>query len=98
MDYRFLFRRVLLGMGAVLIIGGWGCTRYADSQLTAAASGRSESIGAWEGERVKASTWVKDESFIPGKTLYRFGILGMGIGAAVVVFGFPRGSWQPHGP
>jgi hypothetical protein len=98
MDYRFLMRRLLLGVGAVLLIGGWGCTRYADSQLAAAASGKAEPIGAWEGERIKASTWVKDEKFIPGKTLYRFGILGMGLGAAIVIVGFPRGAWVPQGP
>jgi hypothetical protein len=96
MDYRFILRRALLGMGAVLLIGGWGCTRYADSQLEAVASGKAESVAIWDGERVKASTWVGKQDFIPGKNLYQTGILCMGIGAAVLVVGFPRGSWQPH--
>jgi hypothetical protein len=98
MDFRFIMRRLFLGVGAALLIGGWGCTRYADSQLTAVASGKTEPIGAWEGERIKPSTWVSDEKFIPGKTLYRFGILGMGLGAVLVILVFPRGAWVPQGP
>jgi hypothetical protein len=96
MDYRFILRRVVLGLGALLLVGGWGCTRYADSQLEAVASGKSEPIGVWEGEKVKASAWVGRQEFVPGKTLYRTGILCMGIGAVVVVTAFPRGSWHPH--
>ncbi len=79
-----------------MLIGGWGCTRYADSQLEAVSSGKAESVGVWDGERVKASTWVSQKNFIPGKNLYQTGILCMGIGAAVVVMAFPRGSWQAH--
>ncbi|MHC4766098.1 MAG: hypothetical protein ACYTF2_13430 [Planctomycetota bacterium] len=96
MNYRFILRRALLGLGAVLLIAGWGCTRYADSQQQAVASGKSEPLGVWQGERVKTSTWVGQQEFVPGKTLYRAGILCMGLGAAVVVMAFPRGSWQAH--
>jgi hypothetical protein len=96
MDYRFMLRRFALGVGALLLVGGWGCTRYADTQQAAVASGKPEPIGVWEGERMKASAWVGKEGFVPGKTLYRAGILCMGLGVAVVVFALPRGSWHPH--
>jgi hypothetical protein len=96
MNHRFILRRALLGIGAALLVLGWGCTRYADSRQEAVASGKSELIGVWQGERVKASSLVGDEGVIPGRTLYRVGILCMGIGVAVVVMAFPRGSWQPH--
>ncbi|MHC4416727.1 MAG: hypothetical protein ACYS0G_15770 [Planctomycetota bacterium] len=96
MDYRFILRRVLLGIGAALVVSGWGLTRYADGRFEAVASGKAEPIGVWDGERVKASAWVDRQDFVPGKTLYQTGILFMGIGAAVVVVAFPRGTWQPH--
>ena len=92
MNYRFIVRRALLGIGAALLVGGWGCTRYADSRQEAVASGKAEPIGVWQGERVKASALVGKPNFVPGRTLYRTGILCMGIGVAVVVMAFPRGS------
>ncbi|MHC4219606.1 MAG: hypothetical protein ACYSU7_14280 [Planctomycetota bacterium] len=97
MDYKFILRRVLLAVGAVLLVGGWGLTHYADAQLEAVASGKAEPIAVWDGERVKASAWVGKNEFLPSRNLYQTGILLMGIGAAVVIVSFPRGSWQPHG-
>ena len=94
MNYKFILRRLLLAIAAVLLVGGWGFTRYADAQLKAVASGKSEPVAAWTGKKVKPSAWVAKEGFIPSRNLYQTGILIMGIGAAVIVVTFPRGSWQ----
>ena len=96
MDFRFILRRVLLGTGAVLLLSGWGLTRYADAQQRAVAPGKAEPIAIWDGERVKPSTWVGKNEFFPSRNLYQVGIIFMGIGVGVTVVAFPRGSWQPH--
>ncbi len=92
----FFVRRFVLGLAALLLVGGWGATRYADAQLQA-ASGKKETVAAWTGEKIKASAWVTRNDVIPGKTLYVAGVIGMGVGAALVVIAFPRGAWVPQG-
>ena len=91
----FYVRRFVLGLAATLLVLGWGLTRYADAQLEAVSQGKSEAIAVWAGERMKPSQWTGNGDYIAGKTWYTYGIMFMSIGAALVVFAFPRGSWQP---
>ncbi len=90
-----VLRRLLLGLGAVLLVGGWGLLRYADARQQAVANGGSDQLTLWTGEKQKVGSWLAAEE-LPGETLYRSGMIAMGAGAALVVFAFPRGSWQPH--
>lgn len=90
MVWRVLLRRFALGLGAVLLVVGWGTTRYADAQQAAVASGKSEPITAWVGERTKSSTFARSDEFISGRTLYMAGIGAMALGAAFVIYTYPR--------
>ncbi len=77
-----------------MIVGGWGATSYADARQQVADAGKPEPITLWVGEATRAKTFVKAESAIPSKTLYTGGVIGMALGAAILVIAFPRGSWQ----
>lgn len=71
-------RRIVLGIGAALLIGGWGMTRYAhDRQQTMGSLGVSVWIGSLE-----------DPNYAPmaGQTIYVVGVLGMALGAGVIGF------------
>ena len=88
----FVFRRFVLGLGAVLLVVGWGVTRYADTQQAAVAQGKAAPLTVWTGEKTKVGTWVSKKKFLPGRTLYVGGMVGMAVGAALVVFASPRGG------
>ena len=57
-------RRILLGIGAALLVGGWGTTRYADEQQQAFPSGRNRML-AWKGRprEAPAGQPLTDEDF-----------------------------------
>ncbi len=93
---RFYLRRFVLGLGAVLIVLGWGATGYADARQEAVDGGKSEALTLWVGESTRAKSYVQGDSIVPTKTLYTGGLIGMAVGAALLVGAFPRGSWQPH--
>ena len=93
----FLTRRLALGLGAALLIGGWGVIQYAHAQQQVLASGEAESVWWWLGERTRVSSWLGEGKFISGKTLFFLGAMGMGVGSGMLVVAFPRGSWQPMG-
>ena len=93
MSGRFIFRRVLLGLGLVLLVAGWGCTRYADAEMKAVAGG-NDAVTVWAGEKTRVSSWLNGNDYVSAKNLYRIGFLCMGIGTAVLVGTFPRGTWQ----
>ncbi len=93
MNARFVIRRLLLGLGLVLLVAGWGCTHYADAEMNA-VSGGNEAVTVWAGEKIKVSSWLSRDEYLSAKDLYRIGFLCMGIGTAVLVGSFPRGSWQ----
>ncbi len=93
MNGRFLFRRILLGLGLVLLVAGWGCTHYADAEMKA-VSGGNDAVSVWAGEKTRVSSWLNGGEYLSAKNLYRIGFLCMGIGTAVLVGIFPRGSWQ----
>ncbi len=90
----FYIRRTVLGLGAVLVVLGWGATRYADARQEAIDSGKSEALTLWVGESTRAKSFVDGDTVVATKTLYTFGVVGMAVGAALIVVGFPRGSWQ----
>lgn len=92
---RTFVRRLVLGLGLMLIVVGWGVTRYADARQEAIASGESASLQLWLGEPTKVKSWLGGDSFVPNRTLYTGGVIGMAAGACVIVLAFPRGSWQP---
>jgi hypothetical protein len=95
--FGFYFRRLVLALAAMMIAGGWGLTHYADAQLQTAASGSTEVVTAWTGERTKTRSWVEEDGFLPGRTMYWAGMIAMGVGAGILVTAFPRGAWVSHG-
>ncbi len=94
---KVFLRRLLLGLGVAGILGGWGTIQYGDAQLEALFAGNGDAAWWWLGERTKTSQWLGNDDFVSGKTLFFAGALGMGLGAAVVVLAFPRGSWTTPG-
>ena len=44
-------RRFLVGAGLALLIGGWGCTRYADAEMRAVTAG-NDGVTVWD-ERMR---------------------------------------------
>ena len=93
MGGRFFMRRLILGLGLALLVAGWGCTHYADAEMNAVSSG-NEAVTLWAGKKTKVSSWLGRDQFLSARDLYRIGYLCMGIGTAVLVLTFPRGSWQ----
>ena len=89
-------RRFLLGAGLALMIGGWGCTRYADAELHAVTAG-NDGVTVWAGEKTKVSSWIsKKKKGLGAKRLYQIGFLSLAIGTVLLVASFPKGSWQGH--
>lgn len=66
-------KRFMLAIGVVLILGGWGVSRYTDQ--------RQESIK----ERDRTKAWDGNSGYMSGKTLYTGAILGMALGGILVV-------------
>ena len=96
MSGRFVIRRMLLGLGLVLLGAGGGCTRYADAEMKA-VSGGNDAVTVWAGEKTKVSAWVNRKGKrLSAKQLYQVGFGCMGIGTMLLVVTFPRGSWQGH--
>lgn len=86
----------MLGLGALLVVLGWGSTRYADTRQQAVESDDRETLTLWVGESTSAKSLVSDGSFVPGRSIYHYGVLCMAVGAVTLVMAFPRGSWQAH--
>lgn len=72
-------RRILLALGAALLVGGWGTTRYAYTELETMAT---ESLG-------QAQLWATglDPYLYPTRNIYIGGIVGMATGAGLIGFG-----------
>ena len=69
-------RRTMIGLGAALLVGGWGTTRYADEQQQTLPVGQDTRFTLW------AYGW----STIPTKRIYMIGVIGMALGAALIGF------------
>ena len=84
-------RRLLLGIGAALLIGGWGTTRYAHEQVSLRQSQETVS------EILRSTGWHKgtkrsdsETRTIPTKHIYAAGVIGMALGAGLIGFALPR--------
>lgn len=68
----------MLGVGAALLVGGWGITRYADEQ---------QSIYTGAGSYARLDGWDEGlESLPASKTIYAAGVVTMAIGAGLIGF------------
>lgn len=67
-------RRLLLVLGILMVVSGWGTTQYADA--------RQEGLS----ERSRDKAWRGDGEFVSGMFIYAAGILTMAAGVIVVVF------------
>ncbi len=77
-------RRLMLAIGAALLVGGWGTTRYADEQQQAAITGYRWEIRLWISGRSRS------EQLIPSRVIYGAGVIGMAIGAGLIGFAVLR--------
>ena len=73
-----LLRRFVLGIGAALLVGGWGATHYADEQQQIPSS-----------PTAKYRMWMLDDergmwSRPASRRLYGGGVISMGLGAFLI--------------
>lgn len=68
------FKRWLLSLGVLMLVSGWGTTRYAEA--------RQEGLS----DRSRDKAWKGEGDFISGAWIYALGIGAMAAGAIVVVF------------
>ncbi len=78
----------MLVVGLLLVVAGWGGTRYADAAMLAASG--NEAATVWTGTRTKASSLARGSLLLAARDLYKVGFLCIGIGTAVVVFTYQR--------
>ena len=74
-------RRLMLGIGAALLVGGWGTTQFAH-ELLQTYEGSARQI-AW---RVK----VYEGWGGPGRVIYGVGVISMAVGAGLIGFAVLR--------
>lgn len=75
-------RRLMLGIGAALLVGGWGATRYVvQQQRTFPPVGGRRTIGTYD-------PWHAGELY--GQTIYIGGVIGMAVGAGLIGFAVLR--------
>ena len=67
-------KRLLLVLGILMAVSGWGTTRYAEA--------RQQGLS----DRTRDKAWKGEGQFISGAWLYTAGIVAMAVGAVVVVF------------
>ena len=79
-------RRVALGLGAALLVGGWGLTRYAETQQ------QTDQAGAPR-RRIWVGTF--DAKVPASRSYYAGGIAGMAIGAGLLGLGWLREEVKP---
>ena len=76
-----IIRPMLLGVGAMLLVGGWSVTQFAAEQQRNIES--SAKMGFW-----LAGHGPGEMTRIPsGRTIYLLGMVGMAVGAGVMGFG-----------
>lgn len=75
-------RRIVLGLGAALLVGGWGTTRYADEQQQiVSVQSRSGKVDLWSEGR---------GGLVASQSIYAAGVLVMALGAGLIGFAIPR--------
>ncbi len=77
-------RRIGLGLGAALLVGGWGMMRYADEQQQTASVGKS-----------RFTLWRDGigESLSPSRHIYTAGVVLIALGAGTIGLSAP-GPWR----
>lgn len=87
-------RRILLALGVLIAVVGFGVTRYAVCELSAYGSG-------WEVAELRVKAWreggnaMTRESGVPLRNIYAIGwsLLALGLGAVTgAAFGRPRSA------
>ena len=74
-------RRWMLGIGAALLIGGWGMTRYAHERLMTYPT----SVG----ERGRLSTYSRQRNWDDSGGIFAGGVVMMAVGAGLLGFAIP---------
>ena len=100
---KFIIRRLVLGVGAALVVGGWGLTRFASEQRQAAGSTAS----AWWGETPVApetadapgalAKKVEWAGGLPAMSIFLWGVMSMGLGAGLMGWTIPRPQASEYG-
>ncbi len=94
---RFIARRFVLGLGAALIAGGWGMTRFAAEQRQAGGSSPASWWGAPASPRSDAESkglagkieWAA-EGGLPSMWIFIWGVVCMAAGAGLLGGTIPR--------
>ena len=78
----------MLAVGAVLLIAGWGITRYAHEQQQAVSTETDSRAIMWfngdRNTRVLGARWQ-----VAIREIYAAGVLGMAVGAGLIGFAIP---------
>lgn len=94
-----LSRRLILGLGAALLVGGWGTTRYADEQQQSIPTAEAHLRGSAERIKLWSEGYggeVGEVDLPPSKTIYAAGVVSMAIGAGLIGFAIPRPGDRSH--
>ncbi len=75
-----IIRRLTVGIGAALLVGGWGATRYADQQVQAGTG-----LIWLEGYQESYGTYTP-----PGHLVCAAGVVSMAVGAGLIGFAVLR--------
>ena len=82
-------RRWMLGIGAALLIGGWGMTRYADARQLAMDNQRQPALRLWTGRYRSPSSWLPNTN-VASRTIFGSGVVAMAVGAGLIGFAIQR--------
>lgn len=75
-------RRLMLGIGAALLVGGWGATRFAHEQQ------QSFSADGWRQHVWTTKTHIRLVG--PSQVIYGAGVISMALGAGLIGFAVLR--------
>ena len=82
-------RRLLIALGAVLLVGGWGVTQFIHEEQMAIPMRNEDSLPRLK--RWYTGTVTGPYKAPRGRVIYRAGVLGMALGAGLIGFGvFPK--------
>lgn len=85
-------RRIILAIGAALLVGGWGMTRLAHERVMHYPTEHHRRVRAWY-EQGSTATVIKPSGFfVTPRTVYIIGVVGMAAGAGFIGFAALRKS------
>ncbi len=82
-------RRTLIGVGAALLVGGWGLTRYAHAQQQIMGAGAAR-YRLWVGMDAGGRNHEEWRLVIGSRVYYGTGVMSMAVGAGLIGFGAIR--------